>query len=229
MRVCACARVCGAFTSCPPLLCLQTKSLLEGHLSDLSSPDPQLPTDLQSALDHGQKHEAFVTKLKQVGRTNFGAVTRLVTIDSDRACHSKAQSYWGSDSHIADLVTVVVLWSGRGSALPRSPSMWLCSAGHPKSLVWLLLWLTGPSPSLLPPTPVPLLPLPSFCSLPPPPSLSLHPPTSPSPQTIDDNLRRLQDEGKQLREPLTIPGSSEVLDNPYQQARPTPTPACSHF
>ena len=180
-HVCACARVCGAFTSCPPLLCLQTKSLLEGHLSDLSSPDPQLPTDLQSALDHGQKHEAFVTKLKQVGRTNFGAVTRLVTIDSDMPCHSKAQSYWGSDSHIADLVTVVVLWSGCGSALP------------------------------------------------PPPSLSLHPPTSPSPQTIDDNLRRLQDEGKQLREPLTIPGSSEVLDNPYQQARPTPTPACSLF
>ena len=167
--VCVCARVCGAFTSCPPLLCLQTKSLLEGHLSDLSSPDPQLPTDLQSALDHGKKHEAFVTKLKQVGRTNFGAVTWLVTVDSDMACHSKAQSYWGSDSHIADLVTVVVLWSGRGSALPPSPSTWLCSAGHPKSLVFSAM-ADSPLPLSPPSHSCPSPPPPSFCSLPPPPT-----------------------------------------------------------
>ena len=47
---------------------LQTKSLLEGHLSDLSSPDTELAPDLEAALDRGQQHEAFVSKLKQVGR-----------------------------------------------------------------------------------------------------------------------------------------------------------------
>ena len=65
----------------------------------------------------------------------------------------------------------------------------------------------------------------------PPPSLPFFPSPTPHPpyQTIDDNLRKLQDEAKQLCEPLTIPGSSEVLDNPYQQARHTPIPTtCSH-